>query len=155
MAHVESTYTIQPTIQQINLCHVYPQFRSSSCICSPSKITGLSQGKILASWTLFWSRVFDRHRRDLASALDSPAPQGSSSAWGMTISQKVPSWTARFFFNRWSSSSIKTIYKALGEYSREKNGKSSSFGPTRGGGSDRSPTFWQNFPKLNLPCNCP
>ena len=24
-----------------------------------------------------------------------------------------------------------------------------------GGGSDRIPTFWQNFPKLNLPCNCP
>ena len=23
------------------------------------------------------------------------------------------------------------------------------------GGSDRIPTFWQNFPKLNLPCKWP
>ena len=24
-----------------------------------------------------------------------------------------------------------------------------------GGESDRIPTFWPNFPKLNMPCNCP
>ena len=30
------------------------------------------------------------------------------------------------------------------------------FCPNQGvGGSDWIPTFWQNFPKLNLPCNCP
>ena len=45
--------------------------------------------------------------------------------------------------------------KIKGSHQKKKNGKSWCFGPTRGGGSDRIPTFCQIFPKPNLPWNCP
>ena len=43
----------------------------------------------------------------------------------------------------------------LGEPSKKKWEKLVFWTNQGGGGSDRIPTFWQNFPKLNLPCNCP
>ena len=66
----------------------------------------------------------------------------------MDVSDQAP-----FEVSIWEGPERNLKVLSLGEPSK-KNGKSWSFGPTRGGGSDRIPTFWQNFPKLNLPCNC-
>ena len=43
----------------------------------------------------------------------------------------------------------------LGKPPKQIFGKSWDFGPRRGGGSDPIPTFFQNWPKPNLPWNCP
>ena len=65
---------------------------------SPHKITNLSQEKLLTFCSL-WS-AFSRHHH-LGSARGWLGAPRSSSTWGLTISQQVPSWTVRFSLRQW------------------------------------------------------
>ena len=68
--------------------------------------------------------------------------------------QVLTLWLSLSKFVYFLNKIIMKVYDNLGEPSKKKMGKVGLLDQP-GGGSDRIPTFWQNFPKLNLPCNCP